>query len=218
MTPALVIFDVDGTLVDSQAHIIECMRFAFDSCDVPMPDRDAILSRVGMSLLPLMTELAHADVAPALCDAYRRAFPVFAHHESPGQLYPGTNAMLRALNAQPHILLAVATGKSRRGLDRLIDANGWDGLFISRQTADDHPSKPHPSMIEQILRDTGIDPARTVMVGDTRFDIDMARNAGVASIAVPWGYNDPETLGADAVLGGWGDLPDLLDHLWKGTA
>lgn len=214
MTPALVIFDVDGTLVDSQAHIMARMDHAFRSCGLPAPDRQAVLSRVGMSLLPMMAELADEDSAQALCDGYRAAFEPVKRESDKTTLYPGTDAMLRALHATPHILLAVATGKSTRGLDRLIDEQGWGDLFVSRQTADDHPSKPHPSMIDRILRDSGVDRARTVMVGDTRFDIDMARNAGVASIAVPWGYNDPAGLNADAVLTGWDDLPGVLDHLW----
>lgn len=215
MTPALVIFDVDGTLLDSQGHIMEAMRRAFASCGQPLPERRQIMTRVGMSLPDLMAELAGPEHAGALTEAYRDTFAELRETMETSPLYPGTQEMLRALNAVPHILLGIATGKSKRGLDLLVEAYGWQDLFISRQTADFHPSKPHPSMIHQVLDDSGVSPSRTVMVGDTRFDIDMARNAGVASIAVPWGYNDPAQLGADATLTEWADLPALLDTLWS---
>lgn len=214
MTPALVIFDVDGTLVDSQGHIMEAMRRAFAALSLPLPARAEIISRVGMSLPQLMTEIAGPDHAAALTEAYRDTFTALRDSMAASPLYPGTQEMLRSLHGLPHVLMGVATGKSRRGLDMLVEAYGWDDLFVSRQTADFHPGKPHPSMIEAVLSDSGVDRARTVMVGDTRFDIDMARNAGVASIAVPWEYNDAATLGADMQIGVWGDLPAALDRLW----
>lgn len=215
MTLSLVIFDVDGTLVDSQGHIMAAMRHAFDACGLALPERHQIMTRIGMSLPLLMGELAGPEHAPALTDAYRGSFAALRDSMTTSPLYPGTQEMLRALNARPDMLLAVATGKSKRGLDLLVEAYGWDDLFVSRQTADFHPSKPHPSMIETVLDDSGVSPARTVMVGDTRFDIDMARNAGVASIAVPWGYNDPADLGADATIDSWDDLDAALQRLWK---
>lgn len=215
MTPALVIFDVDGTLLDSQGHIMEAMRRAFAACDLSLPDRRQIMTRVGMSLPDLMADLAGPDQAAALAEAYRDSFADLRQTMPTSPLYPGTQQMLRALHAVPHVLLGIATGKSKRGLDMLVEAYGWHDLFVSRQTADFHPSKPHPSMIQTVLDDSGVDRARTVMVGDTRFDIDMARNAGVASIAVPWGYNDAAGLGADAVLTDWAELPALLDTIWS---
>lgn len=215
MTLSLVIFDVDGTLVDSQGHIMEAMRRAFAACDLPLPERHQIMTRIGMSLPQLMAELAGPDRADALTEAYRDSFAALRESMTSSPLYPGTQDMLSALAQRPDVLMAVATGKSKRGLDMLVDTYGWHDFFIARETADFHPSKPHPSMILTILEQSGVNPARTVMVGDTRFDIDMARNAGVASVAVPWGYNDPADLGADAQIGDWAELPALLDQLWE---
>lgn len=213
MTQALVIFDVDGTLLDSQGHILSRVEHAFQTCGLPAPARHDVLARVGLSLELMMETLAGADAAPDLAEQYRAA-PV----QSASCLYPGTADMLRALHARSDVVLAVATGKSRRGLAALIDEQGWGDLFVSLQTADTNPSKPHPAMIQTILTETGIAPARCAMVGDTSFDIDMGRAAGVGTIAVPWGFHDPADLNADAVLTAWSDLPATLDHLWEAHA
>jgi phosphoglycolate phosphatase len=113
-------------------------------------------------------------------------------------------------------MLAVATGKSKRGLDKLIESHGLEGYFLSQQVADFHPSKPHPAMVEACLAETGINAAQAVMIGDTTFDIDMGRAAGVKTIGVSWGYHPVETLNADTIIHSYdallGAIDDLIGH------
>jgi len=110
--------------------------------------------------------------------------------------------------------LGVATGKSQRGLDALIAAHDLD-CFVTRQVADHHPSKPHPSMVLTALAETGVDARHAVMIGDTSFDMDMGRAAGVTTIAVDWGYHPSERLQADHMIGSFTELEPLLEKIWK---
>lgn len=216
MTLSLVIFDVDGTLVDSQGHIVAAMTHAFEHAGRPVPSRDAILSIVGLSLEQAMMRLDPAADAAQLAQGYRDGYHQMrlAHGAAASSpLYPGARAALDRLAARDDLLLAVATGKSRRGLNALVEAHGLDHHFISRQTADDHPSKPHPSMIMTILAETGVAPAHTVMVGDTSYDMDMGRAAGVKTIGVPWGYHPVNQLAADAVITNFAELDAVADRL-----
>ena len=212
----LVIFDVDGTLVDSQAEIVGAMGEAFAAERLPAPDRAAILSIVGLSLTEGFRVLCpdHDDATrDRLAGHYRAAFRDHAtadlQRRSP--LFPGAMDAILRLNARDDTLLAVATGKSRRGLDRLIDQHGLHGVFVSRQTADTHPSKPHPSMVLACLADAGVAPRRAVMVGDTTYDMDMARAAGVGAIGVGWGYHAPDSLRADRIITDFADLDAAID-------
>ena len=118
------------------------------------------------------------------------------------------------------VLLGVATGKSRRGLDGLIEAHGLEAMFVTRQVADFHPSKPHPSMIHAALAETGVDATHAVMIGDTSYDMEMARNAGVTGIGVGWGYHAPAELSKATphVLDDFAGLPGVLEQIWKVTA
>ena len=130
-------------------------------------------------------------------------------------LYPGARAVLEALAARGGVALGVATGKSRRGLRHVFDAHDLHGFFVTRQTADDHPSKPHPSMIHAALAEAGVQAADAVMVGDTSFDIDMGRAAGVRTVGVRWGYHPAPALAhADALIDDFGALPGVLDRFW----
>ncbi|KEJ96818.1 phosphoglycolate phosphatase [Pseudosulfitobacter pseudonitzschiae] len=198
----LVIFDVDGTLVDSQGHIVASMTMAFNALGVDVPDRAAILGIVGLSLdvampvlAPALTPTQHAALVQGYKDSYRTLRLAHGAAEA-SPLYPGALAALQKLAASDDILLGVATGKSKRGLDALIEAHGLERMFVTRQCADFHPSKPHPSMIHTALSEAGVDAANAVMVGDTSFDMDMAQAAGVAGIGVTWGYHAPEALSA----------------------
>jgi len=216
----LVLFDVDGTLVDSQGSIVAAMTASFDALSLPVPHRDAILSIVGLSLPNAMAHLVpdQSDtVQKNLVEGYKDAY--HAHRLELGAasspLYPGAREVIEALHAVPEILLGVATGKSQRGLDALIEAHDLDGYFLTRQVADHHPSKPHPSMIDTARLETGVDAAATVMIGDTKFDMDMARAAGVAGIGVTWGYHDRTALnGATRVIETFDQLPRALDEIW----
>lgn len=214
MTPALVIFDVDGTLVDSQGHIMASIRRAFAAEGLPCPPREVALSGVGLSIEHFMARIAPEGRGPVLAQHYRDAYATLRQAGTPSPLYPGTAEMLARLHARPEVLLAVATGKSRRGLNALIEEHDWGPMLISHQSADEHPSKPHPSMVQTILADTGIAAERSVMVGDTSYDMDMARAAGIRSVGVPWGYHPVEELRADAVIDDWDGLDPALGRLW----
>lgn len=221
----LVVFDVDGTLVDSQSDIIVGMRTAFASLDLKPPATAAILETVGLSLFETMRRLAPDSDRAIQCDlvtAYKQAYAKLrqsAGSTSSSPLYAHVHGVLRDLHDQPHTLLGIATGKSRRGLNLLVDGHSLRSLFVTMQCADDHPSKPHPSMLHATMADTGVLPENTVMVGDTSFDIDMARAAGAIPIGVSWGYQSRDRLnGARAILDDIRDLPSLLETIWKCAA
>ena len=216
----LVIFDVDGTLVDSQGDIVGSMSRAFAALGKPAPARENVLSIVGLSLDVAMQRLApEASLGEQidLVDAYKQAYQDLraakgSVESSP--LYPGARQILDALRAQPYTLLGVATGKSRRGLDSLIAGHALEGLFVTEQVADYHPSKPHPSMIEAAMAETGVDAAQTVMIGDTSFDMSMARAAGVRGIGVSWGYHGREKLAdAEFIIDRFEELLPVLDQM-----
>lgn len=219
----LIIFDVDGTLVDSQADILAAMGHAFAAVDLDAPDRDAILGIVGLSLpeamLQLVPETSDA-IRVQMVEGYKNAYMALRAEKGAAEsspLYPGAREVIEALYAVPEHLLAVATGKSRRGLDKLLDGHDLRRYFISQQVADDHPSKPHPSMVLTALAETGVDPHDAVMIGDTSYDMDMARAAGVRGVGVSWGYHPVHMLGADHVLERFDDLPALLENIWEVT-
>lgn len=217
----LVVFDVDGTLVDSQAQIMAAMTEAFVVNDLPAPNREAVLALVGLSLEVLMPRLAPNE-GPAMHDAlvegYKNAFMQLRVHKDAAQmapLFPGTLDVIQQLHAQPETLLGVATGKSRRGLDKMLEAHDLSGHFVTQQVADHHPSKPHPSMLQACLADTGLVANQAVMVGDTSFDMEMAKAAGLYAIGVSWGYHDQKQLAAaDVIIDRFDDLHDVLNDYW----
>jgi phosphoglycolate phosphatase len=220
----LVIFDVDGTLVDSQTDILAAMTHAFESQAMAVPSPAQVLSIVGLSLDVAIARLV-PTVAPAnlsrLVAAYKDAYMdmrirVGAAEGSP--LYPGARAVLDRLAGEPHTLLAVATGKSKRGLDKLIEAHDLKGMFVSLQVADFHPSKPHPAMVLAALAETGVAASRAVMVGDTTFDMEMGRAAGVGTIGVAWGYHPAADLNADVLVDSYAALPGAIDRLLEPVA
>lgn len=213
----LVVFDVDGTLVDSQGDIVASMAAAFASVGLDAPSRQQVLGIVGLSLPVAMHRLApEADTDRMVAvykDSYARLRVEKGATSSP--LYPGARTALQRLKARDDILLGIATGKSKRGLDGLIEAHGLDGMFVTQQVADFHPSKPHPSMLHAALAEAGVEPAAAVMIGDTSFDADMARAADMPFIGVSWGYHPVTHLtGAHAVLDDFSQLDDALDALW----
>lgn len=214
----LAIFDCDGTLVDSQANICLAMEAAFASARLPAPDRQATRRIVGLSLVEAMRALlpdAEDDLHLGLAADYKAAFwRLRAEGLVKEPLFDGIAELLGRLRDDGW-LLAVATGKSDRGLAHVLDHHGLTDHFISLQTADRHPSKPHPSMIAQAMADAGAAPGTSAMIGDTSYDVLMALAAGTQALGVSWGYHAPDeltALGAHAVADHPAQLADLLEH------
>ena len=218
----LVIFDVDGTLVDSQGDIFAAMTIAFEQEDLVVPSRSEVLGIVGLSLPEAMARLAPDQDnlgQDRLVEGYKAAYVQMRAKTGAAQsspLYPGARNMLEKLRAYPEVLLGVATGKSRRGLDKLIEAHALEQFFVTQQVADFHPSKPHPSMIFQAMNDAGVAPDQAVMVGDTSFDMEMARSAGVRGVGVSWGYHPVSALSdASHIIDDFDMLPKVLSTVWS---
>ncbi len=207
MTPLrLAIWDVDGTLVDSRAVIQACMEAAFRESGLPPPDYDATRRIVGLSLQAGIAQLAPPDLGAArldaLVDAYRHTFTRLradaALHEP---MYDGALDVLDRLK-QDGWLLAIATGKTHRGLDGLFAKHPIKDYFDTVWCADDGPGKPHPFMVEQSMRALGCAPSQSLMIGDAIHDIAMSRAAGVRALGVSWGFGRADELrdaGADEV-------------------
>lgn len=212
----LAIFDCDGTLVDSGATIHRALSVAFAEHGLALPPPEVSRKVIGLSLAEAMSALL-PEAAPeqhlALAEDYKRAFwTLRAAGEVEEPLFDGVVELLDALEEEGW-LLAVATGKSDRGLKHCLEQHGIHARFVSLQTADRHPSKPHPSMVEQAIADTGATPATSFVVGDTSFDMGMAVNAGAMGIGAGWGYHDSHELldaGAVAVAERPGDVLELV--------
>lgn len=190
----LIIFDWDGTLMDSIDKIVRCMTAAAGDIGVADPGTAAIRHIIGLGLTEAMQALYPALDAiqhARLTERYREHF---LHRDpTPMPLFPGVDEGLRQLDSQDY-LLAVATGKARRGLDRVLDETAMRGLFSATRCADEAYSKPHPKMLEDILEVTGVAPQRALMVGDTTYDMQMAQNAGVAGLGVSYGVHTQDDL------------------------
>jgi phosphoglycolate phosphatase len=199
----LAVFDCDGTLVDGQADVCWAMERAFARAGLSAPDVSAVRRAVGLSLPQAVRALApdlNEDQNRAVTEFYRSSFRARREEgllDEP--LYDGIAELLAALHDDGW-RLAVATGKSDRGLAACLATHGIADLFVSLQTADRHPSKPHPAMLEAALFEAGALPAQAVMIGDTSFDMLMARSARVAAIGVAWGYHAPAELLASGAL------------------
>ena len=214
----LAVFDCDGTLVDGQADICETMEQAFAASGHQPPARSRIRRIVGLSLpvavRHLAPDLGDAE-AQAVVESYKSGYLARRQqgllHEP---LYDGIGDLLRTLHSGGWTL-AVATGKSQRGLTSLLASHGLTDLFTSLQTADFHPSKPHPAMLEAALFEAGAEPAQAVMIGDTSFDMHMARAAQVRAIGVGWGYHPADELrasGAAEVADTAAELHEALER------
>lgn len=198
----LVVFDCDGTLVDSGATIYRALSETFDRHGLALPPPSESRKVIGLSLTEAMAALVPDANHLQLAETYKSCFHTARQNglvEEP--LFDGILELLDDLEADGW-LLAVATGKSDRGLRHCLESHGLHARFVSLQTADRHPSKPHPSMVEQAMADAGAEPGRTVVVGDTSYDMAMAVAAGATAIGVGWGYHhssELEAAGAYAV-------------------
>ncbi|MEL6478405.1 MAG: HAD-IA family hydrolase [Pseudomonadota bacterium] len=216
----LVIFDIDGTLVDSQAHILASMSYAFAKTGLALPPRHDCLGVIGLSLpqamAVLVPEASAAEIA-RLVAFYKESWTTLGQEREAPMLYPGARDAVHGVDASG-ALISAATGKSRRGLERMLGETGLAPLFLGTQTADDAPSKPHPQMVLNCLAATGVAPEQAVMVGDTAFDIEMARAAGCRALGVSWGYHAEARLtgaGAEEVLPDFTALLPALQRIWS---
>lgn len=213
----LILFDCDGTIVDSQHIIVAAMERAFARFERPAPTRSATLGIVGLSLPQAIAELTAPDDPDidGLVGAYKNAFhDLRAEADILEPLYPGARAAIEALKRRGDTVLGIATGKSQRGVRLVLGHHGLYDAFTTIQTADDAPSKPHPGMVLQGMAACGVGPQDTVMIGDTAFDMAMARAAGARAIGVAWGYHSVDRMrqaGADAIAEDYEALMDLIE-------
>ncbi|MBL6929524.1 MAG: HAD-IA family hydrolase [Rhodospirillales bacterium] len=221
-TLRLAVFDVDGTLIDSQNSIVGAMADAWRANGKTPLDRETVLGVVGLPLLECIVRLAPEEPTErheALRDSY---VANWTRKRESGELeepmYAGALEALDELE-KAGWLLGISTGKSRRGLDSVLKTHPLDGRFVTYQTSDVSRGKPHPEMLLSAMDETGADKSATAMIGDTTFDILMARNAGTYAVGVDWGYHPTDELwaaGAHAVISDFGDLPETLNALVRG--
>ncbi len=219
MKPRLIVFDCDGTLVDSQHNIVAAMRRAFVLNDLPEPEAHAVRRTVGLSLDYAMAALwpsAGFALRAGLVEDFRRASQEMRDRGVPeSPLYDGAAETIMGLDAAGY-LLGVATGKSYRGLQIMLEEFDLGRYFVTLQTSDKAPSKPHPGMVEQAMAEAGVTANETVVVGDTSFDMEMALNAGARAIGVGWGYHEAEELhrsGALTVIDDFAGLHAVIEGL-----
>lgn len=214
--PYLILFDCDGTLMDSHFAIVRAMQKAFCSCGLPEPPVKAVFDVIGLSLDRAIDQLAgNTHLAENIKQAYRDYYRA-AEHEL--KLYPGVHETLQALRQRGY-WLGVVTGKSMAGLLRVLDAFGLQDYFYVLRTADCCNSKPHPAMVLECMAEMGVEAAQTCVVGDALYDIQMAYAVGAAALGVSFGVSDSDELehaGAIAVVNEFSDLltyfPPLQDH------
>jgi phosphoglycolate phosphatase len=221
MTPKLAVFDIDGTLVDSREVIFRAARESAVEIGLPEPAYDQVRQIVGLSLRDALQMLAPDLDDPTLdafVVAYQQAF--LRMHAEPGfiePLYDGAAELLDRLRADGW-RIAMATGKARRGVERIIRMHGWADLFDSTHCADDGPGKPHPAMVLEAMKALDVGPERTVMIGDTSHDMRMAVNAGVRPQGVAWGFHTAEEVLASGAVHVANDFIELDAELRRFAA
>lgn len=216
----LVVFDMDGTLIDTQALISEHMATTFAGAGLDAPTPAQSRQVIGLSLPIAMARLAQTDDAVLVerlvndyKSHYRAALVTDGNREG---LYPGALETLHALRALDDVTLGIATGKGLNGVHRILELHGLTSHFVTLQTPDHNPSKPHPGMLYSAMRETGATPEQTVMIGDTTFDIEMGVAAGCRTIGVTWGYHEPRELiavGADTMIDRYDQLVGAINKL-----
>lgn len=217
----LVVFDCDGTLIDSGHNIVTAMSEAWRRFDLDPPPANDIRRIVGLKLHEAIVKLMPPDCdvdADALVDAYIEAFSRYRDQPDYVEpLYPGIRECLHELS-ESGFNLGVATGKSRRGLLRTLGQHGLEPHFQVLKTADDGPGKPNPDILLDAIAETGATAEKTAMIGDTIYDMIMAKDAAAAAIGVSWGYHDTHELteaGAGTILNESSELPLALQNLWR---
>lgn len=216
----LAVFDVDGTLVDSEHNIVSAMNQAWGRLELgELPRPEDVRRIIGLSLVDACSVLlpwAPRQVHRSLAESYKETFRAMRMlPDTVEPLFPGVREALDALEARGW-LLGLATGKSRRGVQSMLDAHNLHGRFLTIQTADDNPGKPNPSMLLRAAEDMGVAPEDVVMIGDTAYDMLMANSAKAFALGVSWGYHSLAELqeaGARAVIDSFDNLAEVLDSL-----
>jgi phosphoglycolate phosphatase len=216
----LIMFDMDGTLIDTQALISENAAAAFISLGLPPPTPAEVRSIIGLSLPVAMGRLLKTDdvdLIEGVVGQYRSLYKTSLEHDVDREpLYPGARDALERLKLAPDTILGVATGKGLTGVVRILGNHGLSGHFVTLQTPDHNPSKPHPGMLLRAMAETGAEPASTVMVGDTTYDMELARAAGCRAIGVTWGYHPADdllTAGAGALIHDYSELDAAIERV-----
>lgn len=209
----LLVFDWDGTLMDSEARIVACLQGAITDLGLPRKEVAELRNIIGLGLAEAIERLfpgSAADTRHALVERYRHHFLVA--DSTPSALFEGAREVLHDLAAQGY-LLAVATGKGRRGLDKVLEETGLGPLFHATRCADETFSKPHPQMLLELMDHLGAEPRATLMIGDTEYDMEMARNARTHALAVSYGVHHPERLLKHGPLGCLQRISELPEWL-----
>jgi len=215
----MVVFDCDGTIVDSQAALIEILHDTFQEHGLSLPSRDKVLRGVGLNLseaIGLLLPERDSSEIQNLTTTYKKFAVEYRQSGAPSEpLYPNAKNVISSLHDSGW-LLGIATGKSRRGLDYVLNQHKLNDFFITKQTSDRVVGKPNPKMLYNAMSDTGVDASCVFMVGDTTYDMRMAVNAGTNAIGVSWGYHETEELvqaGANIVVHSYDDLLSFLDKI-----
>lgn len=213
----LIMFDMDGTLIDTEALIVEHMTATFVSAGLTPPTTAQSRRVIGLSLPVAIATLLGTEVTPLaekMAEDYRGHYRAsLVQAEGREGLFPGAREALDFLATWPDTLLGIATGKGLNGVHRLTQLHGIAGHFVTLQTPDHNPSKPHPGMMLRAMAETGADARDTVIIGDTTFDIEMGKSAGTQAIGVTWGHHDRAELlaaGADALVETYAELPTAI--------
>ena len=209
----LLVFDWDGTLMDSEARILACVQATVRDIGLATPNDDQVRNIIGLGLQEAVTTLfpdADALLVQRVIDGYRHHF--LEGEQTPSSLFPRAEAVLQEL-AEREYLLAVATGKGRQGLDKALEETGLGNLFQATRCADEAFSKPHPEMLQQIMLELGVEAGETLMIGDTEYDMQMASNARTQRLAVSYVVHQVERLMLHGPLGCLDDIGELIGWL-----
>jgi phosphoglycolate phosphatase len=207
----LVVFDWDGTLMDSEAQIVSCLHAAINDLSLEAMDDDTLKNVIGLGLREAIDTLVPGQDA-AFHDAFVEHYRHHWFNSADSQLFEGVTEMLE-LCRQQRLLLGVATGKARRGLERVLGETGLAGVFDATRCADEAPSKPHPQMLIDVMHSLDVRPEQTIMVGDTEYDMEMATNAGAGKVAVTCGVHSEERLARHAPLTSLRHIAELPDWM-----